>query len=76
MAKGVNWKVVFVSSLSVRVLPAGYGVILKIKGLNLFPDLFRAGTLMVGQADLREVRMIYVKMQSEMPKKLQCCYYG
>lgn len=51
MAKGVNWKVVFVSSLSVRVLPAGNGVVSKMKGLNLFPDLFEAGALMVGQAE-------------------------
>lgn len=58
MAKGVNWKVVFVRPLSVRVLAVGYSVISKIKGLNLFLDLFKAGTLMIGDAVLREVRMV------------------
>lgn len=42
MAKGVNWKVVFVSFLSVRVLPAGYGIISKIKGLNLISWPFQS----------------------------------
>lgn len=58
MAKGVNWKIVFVRPPSVRVLPAGYSIIFKIKGLNVFRDLFKAGMLMIGQADPREVRMV------------------